>query len=157
MGLNTFVLKLKMSIRNKRVQHEINRYPLLSAAEKPWGEVLSLSVRHLRVDLTHQYPFRPPTFFFNNEDVLVSLKKKYMAVFPLLRPYNFDVPCVCCRIFISNTCWVPSMRIEDALEDYLMWETLLNALFNYCVIKHRFPFDDLVHAHILRYLIPKKS
>lgn len=146
-----------MSIRNKRVLCEIERNPLLVAPAEPWQDPMTLEAGRLRVVITHRYPFHPPTFFLNGYNALDLLKKKYSKVLVLIRPYQFDFPCVCCRVYISNMRWVPSMRMQDAVDDYNEWDTLLDAMQNYHAVKERLPFDDLVHAHILKFFIPKKD
>ena len=75
----------------------------------------------------------------------------------IIRPYQFDFPCVCCRVLISPTRWVPCMRLSDAIDDYNQWDTFLDAITNYISFQKHFPFDDLVHAHVLTFLIPKKN
>ena len=146
-----------MSIRNKRLLCEISRYSLLVPPAEPWDEPMSVTAGRLQIEITHSYPFHPPTLFLNGRNALELLKKKYSAVLILVRPYKFDFPCVCCRVLISQSRWVPCMRLSDAIEDYNEWDTLLDAIQNYEAIKQQFPFDDLVHAHVLTYLIPKKT
>lgn len=148
-----------MSIRDLRIEHELITYPLLQAQPTPWGEVLGLTVTayHLRIDVTRQYPFRAPTFYVQGENALVRLKRQYVDVLILLRPYKFDFPCVCCRMMLSSSRWSPISKIEEAVDDYLAWTESFEAITHYCALKARFKFDDLVDFKILQYLLPKIS
>ena len=148
-----------MSIRDKRVRRELDRYPMLRAPAEPWGEVLALSVpaHNLRIDLTLNYPFAQPTFYVNGENVLTRLKTQYMAVRPKVLAYGFDFPCICCRIVISSTRWAPSEKIETAIDDYCEWAAHLAELEGYFGVKETLPFDELVHRNVLKYLIIKPT
>ena len=146
-----------MSIRDKRVRRELERYPLMTAPAEPWGEVLSLAVDayNLRIDVTLNYPFAPPAFFVNGENVLVRLKKQYMVVRPLVLAYGFDFPCICCRMLVATSRWVPSEQIEAAVDDYCEWAARLDEIEGYCGVKNALPFDELVHRNVMKYLIIK--
>jgi hypothetical protein len=149
----------QMSIRDKRVEHELLTYPLMDAQPEPWGDILTLTVPayHLRVEVPRQYPYRAPTFYVNGENVLVRLKRQYVDVLILLRPYRFDFPCVCCRMLLSSSRWSPISKIEEAVDDYLAWTASFEAITNYCDLKPRLKFDDLIDFKILQYLLPKIS
>ena len=145
------------SIRDRRVEHELRRYPLMDAPPAPWGEILSLTVPayHLRFDVDHTYPFRPPILYFKGENAVDRLKKQYAIVVELLRPYRIDFPCICCRILVAPTRWVPCLQIDDAVDNYLRWADTLAELTRFFVFKPRLPFDDLVFRKILHFLIQK--
>jgi hypothetical protein len=146
------------SIRDRRLILERQRYPLLEIPSGDWGDVLSVTVPAygLRFEVDHTYPFRHPTAFYKGEDVVGTLKLKYITVVELLRPYNVDFPCICCRIILSPTQWNPTHTLESAVADLLEWSDALDDVTRYFAFKNRLPFDDLVLHKILQFLIKPK-
>jgi hypothetical protein len=146
------------SIRDRRLILERQRYPLLEIPETPWADVLSVTVPAygLRFDVDHTYPFRHPMVFHKGEDAVGLLKLKYTTVVELLRPYNVDFPCICCRILLSPTRWNPTHTLETAVDDLLEWSDALEDVTRFFAFKPRLPFDDLVLQKILQFLIKPK-
>jgi hypothetical protein len=146
------------SIRDRRLILERQKYPLLEAPEAPWDDVLSVTVPAygLRFELDLMYPFRQPTAYHKGEDVVGALKLKYITVVQLLRPFNVDFPCICCRILLSPGRWNPTHTLEHAVDDLLEWSDALEDITRFFAFKHRLPFDELVIHKILQFLIKPK-
>jgi len=156
---NEILSRFKVVALRKRLKNELDKmyknYDQIDVEETEKGEA-QVTIYNIEPDdrlqtygfiITRDYPFRPPTIFFQNRPYLEFLRTRYISkngkdIFRKVTGQN----CFCCSSLNCGDNWSPGITLEKLIAEIQSYKKKKRDIVNKIMadkIKARYLIDDI--------------